>query len=192
LVRPFSPALASKLDAVYYPPVAEVFLGYRSDQCLRPLDGFGYLIPAREKREILGTIWSSVLFPNRAPAKHVALTTFVGGSRQPEKVDLGDRDLINLVVQEIQSIMNVRGQPVFARVARWTKAIPQYHLGHFELYKEIDRLESSEPGLFLCGNYRGGIAVGDCIMNGKKTADNVLAMLALARAGVRQEQAHSE
>lgn len=190
-IRPFAPGLGSKLDAVYYPPVAEVFLGFDSDQCLRPLDGFGYLIPAKEKREILGTIWSSVLFPNRAPANHVALTTFVGGSRQPEMAEVEDKELLKIVLREIQSIMNVRGQPVFSRIARWTKAIPQYHRGYFELYREIDDLESSQPGLFLCGNYRGGIAVGDCVMNGKKTADNVLAMLAHARANVGQERARS-
>ena len=128
IVASLSGPLPSKLDAIYYPPVAEVFLGFRSEQINRPLDGFGYLIPAKEKRKILGTIWSSVLFPNRAPEGHAALTSFVGGSRQPELFELDDEKLIQTVTQELQSIMSVNGTPVFSKVIRWQKAIPQYNL----------------------------------------------------------------
>lgn len=170
LLRPLVPALAVMLERVYYPPVAEVFLGIHRTQCGRPLDGFGYLIPEREKRQILGTIWSSVIFAGRAPANHVALTTFVGGSRQPELLDLDDAQLQKLVLGELGKIMNVSGAPVFSRIYRWERAIPQYTIGYQNTVDAIERLEREIPGLFICSNYRGGIAVGDCIMNGKKTA----------------------
>ena len=173
LLRPHAPALAALLEKVYYPPVAEVFLGFHRTQCGRPLDGFGYLIPAREKRKILGTIWSSIIFPDRAPADHVALTTFVGGSRQPELLALDDAQLQEVVLGELGKIMNVAGAPVFSRIYRWERAIPQYNIGYQNIVDAIERLEREIPGLFICSNYRGGIAVGDCVMNGKKTAERL-------------------
>jgi oxygen-dependent protoporphyrinogen oxidase len=185
LLRPYSETLATQLGAVYYPPVAEVFLGFRLTDLRRPLDGFGYLIPAVERRNILGTIWSSALFSGRAPAGHAALTTFVGGSRQPHLVDASERELVDLVLSDLRSIMGVSGDPVIARVIRWDRAIPQYRLGYGTFLAEIERFEAGNPGLFVCSNYRGGIAVGDCVMNAEKTATRV-------RAAVRQFSPRSE
>ncbi len=173
LIRVFSGRAADELGAVYYPPVAEVFLGFREDQFNIPLDGFGYLVPAKESRSILGTIWSSAIFPGRAPAGHVALTTFVGGSRQPELLERGDGELVQLVLDEIRSIMGARGEPVFTQSIRWRQAIPQYTLGYQSLLDRLESLERAVPGLFLCSNYRGGIAVGDCVMSGRSTASRV-------------------
>lgn len=174
LIDTHSPTLAEALRGISYPPVAEVFLGYRQDQCGRPLDGFGYLIPAVEQRSILGTIWSSALFPGRAPDGHCALTTFVGGSRQPAMVALPDAELLANVRRELAEIMAVRGEPVYARVIRWEKAIPQYDLGHRKVMAMVDALEASHPGLVVCSNYRGGIAVGDCVRNGKEVAGRIV------------------
>jgi oxygen-dependent protoporphyrinogen oxidase len=173
LVRPFSESLGDALGRIFYPPVAEVFFGFPESRVGRPLDGFGYLIPEKEKRKILGTIWSSALFPGRAPAGHVALTTFVGGARQPLVAGLDDRDLTRTVVLELRSLMGVTGDPVYANIIRWEKAIPQYNLGHLALMDRIRGLERQVPGLYLCGNYRGGIAVGDCLMSGESLARRI-------------------
>lgn len=177
LVTRFSLPLAEMLSGIYYPPVAEVFLGFRSEQIARPLDGFGFLIPAKENRKILGTIWSSAIFPNRAPEGYAALTTFVGGSRQPEMCKHDDRDLVRIVREELSAIMGVRGEPAFSKVIRWEKAIPQYNLGYLNIMNAIDRCEAETPGLFFCSNFRGGIAVGDCVMNGKKIAEKVTTLV---------------
>jgi protoporphyrinogen/coproporphyrinogen III oxidase len=173
LLRPFSPELAEKLPGVFYPPVAEVFLGFRLPQCGRALDGFGYLIPAKEQRQILGTIWSSTIFEGRTPEGCFALTTFVGGSRQPEVLRNDDEALQKIVLGELSAIMQVSGPPVFSRIYRWDKAIPQYNLGHQKIVDAIERMEAQHPGLFVCSNYRGGIAVGDCVMNGRMTAERL-------------------
>jgi oxygen-dependent protoporphyrinogen oxidase len=122
---------------------------------------------------ILGTIWSSALFPGRAPAGHVALTTFVGGARQPLVAELDDRELTGTVASELRSLMGVKGDPVYAKIIRWAKAIPQYNLGHLALVEEIGGLERQVPGLYLCGNYRGGIAVGDCLASGERLARRI-------------------
>ena len=174
LLRPLDAELAARLEGIYYPPVAEVVLGFRSDQIARPLDGFGYLIPAKEGRKILGTIWSSTIFRGRAPAGHEAFTTFVGGSRQPELLAMDDAALRATVCAELASIMGVRGEPVMERIIRWPRAIPQYTLGYLEHYRRMEEFESRHPGLLICGNFRGGIAVGDCVMTGEKTARRTL------------------
>jgi oxygen-dependent protoporphyrinogen oxidase len=172
-VRPHSAELARLLDDVYYPPVAEVFLGYATGQIPRPLDGFGYLIPEVEKRQILGTIWSSSLFEGRAPAGHVALTTFVGGARQPGLVALDNNELLRRVTAEIHSILGAEGEPVFSRIIRWEKAIPQYNMGYRTILDAVANFEREHPGVYFCNNFRGGIAVGDCVMSGYAVAERI-------------------
>ncbi|MEW6510997.1 MAG: protoporphyrinogen oxidase [Bacteroidota bacterium] len=173
-VRPYAPSLADALEGISYPPVAQVFLGYPAAAMTRPLDGFGYLIPARERRKILGTIWSSALFPGRAPSGHVALTTFVGGSRQPDITGRGDEELVRLVASELASIMGVKGDPAYHKVIRWQKAIPQYALGYLEIMNALEALEGRVRGLHFCSNFRGGIAVGDCVMSGERIARRII------------------
>jgi oxygen-dependent protoporphyrinogen oxidase len=184
LVSGLATSLARKLDSIEYPPVAEVFLGYTVAQIGVPLDGFGFLVPAVEHRNILGTIWSSVLFEERAPADHVALTTFVGGSRQPHLVLEDDANLLTLVTSDLAPVMKINGPPVYSRIARWKKAIPQYNLGYHRVLEEIEQAEVDSPGMFFCSNYRGGIAVGDCVMNAEKTAARVLEFM---KSSVQQQ-----
>jgi oxygen-dependent protoporphyrinogen oxidase len=174
LLQQLTPDLASVLNGIYYPPVAEVFLGYSASQVGRTLDGFGFLVPARERRKILGTIWSSTIFPARAPQGHVALTTFVGGSRQPEVLATDDRGLVDMVRRELGELMCVSGKPVYVKVNRWAKAIPQYRIGYRGVAEAIERAESGNPGLHICSNFRGGIAVGDCVMNAKRTSEAII------------------
>lgn len=176
LVRGILPDLCDKLEHIYYPPVAEVVLGYRREDIGHTLDGFGYLIPAKEQRKILGTIWSSSLFRNRAPEGHVALTSFVGGARQPQLLDLDDDGLIDVTHEEIVSLLQAKALPLFSRVIRWQHAIPQYNLGYGTTTDAIDNAEARFAGLFFCANYRRGIAVGDCVMNGERIAARVAAM----------------
>ena len=164
LVRPLAPGAADALGRIGYPPVTEVFLGYRREAIGRPLDGFGYLIPEKESRSILGTIWSSALFPGRAPAGHAALTTFVGGARQPALALADDDTIMRAVNRDIGEIMDVRADPVYRQICRWERAIPQYAIGHLDLMKTLDACEERLAGLYFCGNYRGGIALGDCLI----------------------------
>ena len=128
-------------------------------------------VPAKEERKILGTIWSSSLFLNRSPEGHVALTTFVGGSRQPELAEVGDDQLAKIVTDELHSLLHTSAPPVFCRIHRWKKAIPQYRIGHLALIEKIEEFERSHPGIFISGNFRGGISVGDCVTASEKTAE---------------------
>jgi oxygen-dependent protoporphyrinogen oxidase len=177
LLEALDRAAARVIRGIEYPPVAEVFLGFRKEQLGRELDGFGFLVPAIEKRRILGTIWSSALFEGRAPEGHVALTTFVGGSRQPALAASNESELVEMVVTELRSLMGVTGHPVFTHVATWERAIPQYTMGYQAVVNAVDGLERDHPGLFVCSNYRGGIAVGDCVMSGERIARRVTEFL---------------
>lgn len=167
---PTAAALA-ELHSVHQPPVASVFLGFRREDVAHPLDGFGVLTPAVEKRRILGTLFSSTLFSGRAPEGHVALTTFVGGARQPEYAWLGDEELLATVQAELAELLGVRNAPVFVRVQRWQRAIPQYSVG-FQRFKDAClRAELSAPGLFIAGTCCDGVSLANCIAAGHRVAE---------------------
>lgn len=166
--------IASLLESIYYPPVAEVFMGVKQEQVGRALDGFGFLIPEKEQRTILGTIWSSAIFPNRAPRGHVALTTFVGGARQPALAHHTDNELRQMIMQELRSLLRTDGSPVYVKITRWEKAIPQYQPGYETILQRIDQFESEYPGIYFCSNFRGGISVGDCVMSAERLARRIL------------------
>ncbi len=152
-----------KLKEIYYPPVSMVFLGYDTVAPHVPRDGFGFLVPAREKRRILGTLWNSSIFPGRAPEQGMALTTFVGGSRQPEIARLSSGELIRLVREELQDIMGLDAEPSCAFVRPWPRAIPQYVPGYGAVLEAMADFERANPRLHLAGNFRNGISVADCI-----------------------------
>jgi oxygen-dependent protoporphyrinogen oxidase len=173
---PWSPALRGRLgflERIEYPPVSIVALGFRRADIGHPLDGFGMLVPSAEKRQILGTIFSSSLFPGRAPEGQVLLTNFVGGARQPGLAALPDDELVRLVCEDLRALLGVKGEPVFRRIIRWPRAIPQYNRGYGEVLSALEKLEAAHPGLHFVGNYRGGIAAGQCIRNGLRLAEEM-------------------
>lgn len=166
---PQAPLLAD-LRTIEHPPVVSVFTGYRRQDVRHPLDGFGVLVPQVERRLILGSLFSSTLFPGRAPDDHVALTTFVGGTRQPELARLDDDALLSLVNGELARLVGVRAPHVYAHIQRWPRAIPQYRIG-YQRYKEaIATFEAGAPGVFIGGNVRDGISLANCVASGRRLA----------------------
>jgi protoporphyrinogen/coproporphyrinogen III oxidase len=158
------------LAEIEQPPVATVFTGFRRADVSHALDGFGLLVPAVERRQILGTLFSSSLFPGRAPAGHVAMTTFVGGTRQPELATLDDPQLLRVVQSELTELVGARAAPVFTHIHRWARAIPQYTLGYSRYKEAIRGVELAAPGLFIGGNARDGISLANCIESGGRLA----------------------
>lgn len=166
--------LASHLDAIYYPPVMVLYLGFKKESIGRPLDGFGYLIPSKEKKSYLGAIWSSAIFPNRSEDGTSAFTLFVGGARSPHLFDIEKQKLIEKVLSEFKENMSISDEPIILQDKLWEKAIPQYNIGYIEHENYFDKFEKENPGLFLGGNYRGGISVGDCVKNSEIMAKKIL------------------
>jgi oxygen-dependent protoporphyrinogen oxidase len=170
LLRDAAPEAANALAAVPYAPVASVASLYRRADVAHALDGFGFLAPRSEHRRILGTLFSSSLFPERAAAGHVLVTTFVGGARDPGLASLADAQLSGLVEGELAALLGAR-TPVAQTITRRPSAIPQYIIGHGERMRLAERAQEAVPGLFLCASYRGGVAVGDCIASACRTAE---------------------
>ncbi len=172
------------LREIIYPPVASVVLGFRRDDVPHPLDGFGMLVPAVERFNILGTLFSSSLFPNRAPAGHVTLTSYVGGVRAPELALRPEPELVALTVNDLKTILGVRGEPTFRHVVLYPKAIPQYEVGYGRFKDLMERLETQSPGLFFAGHYRDGISLGDSILSAHTAAERIGAFVGSGNAAL--------
>ncbi len=168
---------AALVERVEYPPVSTLTLGFARTDVAHALDGFGMLIPSKEKRSILGALFSSSLFPERAPDGHVAITCFVGGARMPERAREDTDLLVERVLIDLRQLIGVRGEPVFAKHVYWPRAIPQYTVGYQAVKNAVDETELANPGLYLAGNYRNGVSVGDCVASGQQIAHRVASYL---------------
>jgi oxygen-dependent protoporphyrinogen oxidase len=158
---------------IRYPPVASVVLGFRREDVAHSCQGYGMLIPKIEGFKILGTIFSSALFPNRAPAGHLTLTSYVGGERYPELASLPPEQLVALVCEDLRVLLGVKGPPVFRHCALYPKAIPQYNVGYGKFKGVMDEIEARARGLFFAGHFRGGVSLGDSIMSGCNIAERI-------------------
>jgi oxygen-dependent protoporphyrinogen oxidase len=158
---------------ISYPPVASVVLGFRREDVAHSCQGFGMLIPKIEGFKILGTIFSSALFPNRAPSGHLNLTSYVGGARYPELASLPQDQLVEVVLADLRALLGVKGKPTFVHTAFWPKAIPQYNVGYGKYRELLKDIEAKTPNLFFAGHYRDGISLGDSIVSGVNITERV-------------------
>ncbi|MCK4508321.1 MAG: protoporphyrinogen oxidase, partial [Desulfuromonadales bacterium] len=147
------------------------------EKIARDLDGFGYLIPKNEGCKILGTLWDSSIFPERAPEGHVLLRSMMGGATTPEAIDLSDAEVKERTMAELKKIMGIDAEPDFVRIFRHQRAIPQYVVGHADRLAAIDERLKSLPGLVLTGNAYSGIGLNDCVNAANKAGEQVLACL---------------
>jgi protoporphyrinogen/coproporphyrinogen III oxidase len=174
------------LTSIDHPPVGVLALGFRREDVAHKLDGFGFLVPDVERRNVLGVIFSSTVFPGRAPAGHVLLTAFVGGVRH---ADLANADLSTLtarVLDDLRLLLGVRGEPTFRAFHLWPKAIPQYALSYGRFKEIMDEAERRNAGFALAGSYREGVAVGDVITSATQAADRIAAQLGAGEGNAGQ------
>ena len=172
-VQTSMPLRLATFAEIRYPPVASVVLGFRREDVAHPCEGFGMLIPKVEGFKILGTIFSSSLFPNRAPGGHLTLTSYVGGERFPELASLPPEQLFALTCEDLRVLLGVRGKPTFQHSVFYQRAIPQYNVGYGRFRELMANIEQKAPGLFFAGHYRDGISLSDTIVSGCKVADRV-------------------
>ena len=181
LVAPFAADAAAALNTIPYAPVAIMLSGWRQADLGHALDGFGFLAPRVEQRRILGTLFSSSMFRERAPDGYALLTTFVGGLRQPMLAAAADDELIELLQQEHRQLLGANSQPPWQRLVRHPQAIPQYTLGHLDRLRRADAAREAIPGLFYCANWRGGVSLADCVKSAHTTADEISTFLQHSR-----------
>lgn len=171
------PDLADQILHIPYASLAVVAVGYRQEDILRPIEGFGYLAPQESRRELLGVQYCSEIWPERAPAGLVLLRAMVGGWDRPEIMTWDDDRLSMAVRQELRMTLGILRPPVFMQIIRWDPAVPQYTLGHLERVAKIEDRLTQHPGLFLGGNAYHGISLNDCTENAERLAGLVAAHL---------------
>lgn len=187
LCADLAPSLAGELDAIPYAPVTVVATAYAREDVRHPLDGFGFLVPSREGRPILGTLWDSSVFGDRAPAGRVLLRTMLGGARRPDLAAMPDGDLVRAVRSQLRDLLGVRADPLRVWVYRHDRGIPQYEVGHLERLARIEQGLRALPGVFLCHNAYRGIALNDCAREAKATAEAVMEYLYSNRSRPEEE-----
>jgi protoporphyrinogen/coproporphyrinogen III oxidase len=166
---------ASRLfDQIPYAAVAVLALGWRREDVGHPLAGFGFLAPRKEGLRSLGCLFPSELFPHRAPEGHVSLAAFAGGRTDPEIVSWDEDRIATTLVDELRGPLSLRGEPAFRLVRRWSRAIPQYEVGHGRFVDRAKEIENALPGLYMGGNFLGGVSVPNCIQNGTELAERMV------------------
>jgi len=177
ILKDLDSEISKILSDIPYPHVSVVCFGYKKEKVGNPLNGFGFLVPHIEGRKILGCLWDTSIFPNRASEGYALLRTMVGGAKSPEMAMLEDEKIISMVFDELKPILSFKSEPDLIRIYRWEKAIPQYLLGHSKRLGSIEERLRSHPGLYLTGNAYKGIGINDCVESGYRLADEITAGL---------------
>lgn len=174
IVRDMDRSLAADLASIPYVSTATVSLAYHRKDVLHPLDGFGFVIPRMERRKIMASTWSSMKFSHRAPEDKLLIRCFVGGAQNEHLAVLNETEIVSLVQEELRDIMGIEAKPLFTKVYRWEKSMPQYTIGHGAKLKRIEAQLDTHPGLFLAGSAYQGIGISDCIKSGEEAATRLL------------------
>ena len=167
------------LSEVTYAPIHIVAMGFNYEDIGHSLDGSGILFPgdAASKR-ILGTIFTSTLFPSHAPAGKILLTTLLGGTPNTDLMKLPFEILEELVLSDLSELLGVYGDPIHVQHIQWHQGLPQYNLGYGVVKALLNNLEAIHPGLYFAGNYREGVSVVDAMESGYTAAQNALKLFA--------------
>jgi len=170
-------SLVDTLRQILYSTLNVVCCGFKTEGLGHPLDGFGYLVPKEEGRTVLGTLWDSSMFEERAPEGMALLRSMAGGACKPELMELPESELLQRVRDDLQVAMGISQTPCFSRIIRHQQAIPQYTVGHGKRLEAIEGRLSSLPGLLLTGNAFKGVGLNDCVAASQATVDKALALL---------------
>ena len=171
MIEELDPELAERLKAIPYTSAATVNLAYRRDDVPHPLDGFGFVVPAVEKRALLGCTFSSVKFPGRAPEGHALLRAFLGESTLASRSDAAVEAAVRA---DLRDLLRIAAPPLFSVIRRHERAMPQYAVGHLDRVAEIEAAVARYPGLALAGSAFRGIGIPDCIHSGEQAAERLI------------------
>lgn len=183
LVEGLDGEMAALLRRIPYVSTATVTLAYRVEDVQHLQDGRGFVIPHREGRELTAVTWASNKFAGRAPDDVAVVRAFVGRAGREEAVDLPDRDLLQLVRDELRDILGIGAKPFEQRLFCWRRAMPQYNVGHTDRVAEIERRSRRHLGIELLGAAYRGVGIPDCIESGYRASDQTLAELRLETTG---------
>jgi len=177
ILEPVANRAAVELKQINYASTATVSLAYHRRDFPRAPDSFGFVVPAVEQRKILACTFSSLKYPGRAPEDHILLRAFVGGALQPELFAADDPTMVENVRAELRSLLGVLAEPVFIRVWRHPKSMPQYHLGHTARVERIETTLRRFPSIELAGSAYHGVGIADCVRTGEEAAEKIVTFL---------------
>ncbi len=173
IVSGLSCSLSTALSSISYVPLAVVCFGYPAQAVERRLDGFGFLVPLKENRQILGSIWTSSIFSGTAPKGRVLFRTMVGDDGNSPLINLTDAELIDLVKIDLGEILGITGNPEMERVFRWVHGIPLYRTGHDAILTSIEGELESLGNIYITGNAYRGVGINDCVKMSHRVACSV-------------------
>ena len=178
MLNGIAPGFGELLGQIEYAGVAQVSAGYAREQinywnAETGLVGFGFLVPHGERLRLLGTVWNSSLFPERAPHGMASFTSFLGGMTDPEILSKSPDEIAAIAHSELAQVLGITGEPVTQHVTRWERALPQYNIGYQRITAALQNLCAKTPGIFLAGNYFAGPAIGACIEHANGVARNL-------------------
>ena len=181
LLRGIDTTLAAFCDTMPYASTATVAFGYRRGQVHHPLAGSGFVVPRVERSPLLAATWVTSKWPGRAPDGYVLLRGFLGGGRDPHRLERTDEELLRVTHDALADTLGIEGDPVVTRLSRFPRQSPQYEVGHLQRVAAIEQRLASVPGLFLAGSGFRAIGIPDCIADGRGTAARAAAFVATAR-----------
>jgi len=183
VLRGIHTGLAALCNDVAYASTATVAFGYRREQIDHPMAGSGFVVPRVERSPLLAATWVTSKWPGRAPAGHALLRAFLGGGRDPRRLDRSDAELVEQAREGLADVMSISGEPLFSRLYRWTRQSPQYEVGHLDRLAAIETHLSRFSGLFVTGSGFRSIGIPDCIADGREAAARAVAFLAAKNSG---------
>ena len=183
LVEPLNRTLAEMLRGIPYASTVTVSLAFRKEGIGHPLNGYGFVVPRTERRPLLACTWMSSKWRHRAPQHAVLIRSYMGGMGREHVMDRSDGELVKQTRGELQAIMGIEEEPLWARVYRWPRGMPQYLVGHLDRLATMESLLERLPGIFLTGAAYRGVGLPDCIREGTLTAERILAYFDKNHAG---------
>jgi oxygen-dependent protoporphyrinogen oxidase len=177
LVRPLTPIAGGLLEMIPYASTATIAMAFPRAAVSGAAEGFGFVVPRAEGRDLIAATWTSLKWPHRAPPDQLLVRCYVGGVGREAILQLDDQALVARVREELASMCGVKAEPGYVEVNRWMKAMPQYTLGHLERLNQIEAALSRYGGLVLTGAGYRGVGIPDCIRDGAVAADRVVRYL---------------
>ncbi|MCC6712408.1 MAG: protoporphyrinogen oxidase [Candidatus Dadabacteria bacterium] len=174
LVENIDPETASLLAGIEYASSAVAVLAYKLSDIKRPIDAFGFVVPATERKRLIACSFSSEKFPGRAPGGYTVLRAFTGGTLDPGVLELDDETIVEKLKSELAPVLGITGEPVFGLLKRYPSSLPQYNVGHLDLVRKISSGVKKLKGLEIAGSAMGGVGIPDCINSGESAAEKVV------------------
>jgi oxygen-dependent protoporphyrinogen oxidase len=182
LVRPLTPTAGGLLELIPYASTATIAMAYPRAAVSGVAEGFGFVVPRAEGRDLIAATWTSLKWPHRAPPDQLLVRCYVGGVGRETILQLDNQAMVARVKTELARMCGVTAKPGFVEVNRWMRAMPQYTLGHLERLSQIEAALSRYGGLILTGAGYRGVGIPDCIRDGAVAAERVVRYLSGERS----------